>query len=61
MACPGEGVIVSGGQDKKVRIWKDIAELPQGWEELSAKKRAKREERGEVKTSGKPFLRATKQ
>jgi hypothetical protein len=43
---------VSGGQDKNVRVWKDIAELPQGWEDLSAKKRAKREERGEVKTSG---------
>ena len=52
---------MSGGQDKNVRVWKDIAELPQGWEELSAKKRAKREERGEVKTSGDFYqLRAHK-
>lgn len=47
---------MSGGQDKNVRVWKDIAELPQGWEELSAKKRAKREERGEVKTSGDFYI-----
>jgi len=51
VACLSDRVLVSGGQDKNVRVWKDIAELPQGWEELSAKKRAKREERGEVKTS----------
>ena len=48
-----DGVIASTGFDKSIKIWRDLDQLPDEVDEIKAKKRAKREDRGEVKTSGK--------
>lgn len=47
-----DGVIASTGFDKSIKIWRDLDQLPDEVDEIKAKKRAKREDRGEVKTSG---------
>jgi len=46
-----ENVICSAGQDKKVNIWKEISKSEETPDETSGKKRAKREARGEIKTT----------
>merc|ERR1711990_812587 len=45
------GVIASTGYDKTIRIWRDLDKLPEYSDDISAKKKANREERGEVRTS----------
>ena len=47
-----DGVIASTGFDKSIKIWRDLDQLPDEVDEIKSKKRAKREDRGEVKTSG---------
>jgi len=46
-----DGVIASTGFDKSIKIWRDLDQLPDEVDEIKSKKRAKREDRGEVKTS----------
>ena len=52
----GEGMLVSAGADKTIKIWRDLEQSKQDSnhnnDELSAKKRAKREERGQIRTTG---------
>jgi len=47
-----DGVIASTGFDKSIKLWRDLDQLPDEVDEIKSKKRAKREDRGEVKTSG---------
>ena len=50
----GDGVLVTAGFDKTIKIWRNLEkETDNTGEEISAKKRAKREERGQVRTTGK--------
>merc|ERR1712227_66624 len=44
-----KNTLISAGQDRKIKIWKDFSMLGSESDDLSSKKRAKRELRGEVK------------
>ena len=47
-----KNTLISAGQDRKIKIWKDFSTLGSESDDVSSKKRAKREQRGEVKTTG---------
>ena len=49
----GNGVLVSAGADKTIKIWNNLESSDSNHnDDLSAKKRAKREERGQIRTTG---------
>jgi len=50
----GDGILVSAGADKTIKIWRDLEQPRQDSnhnDDLTAKKRAKREERGKILTT----------
>jgi len=48
----GNGVLVSAGADKTIKIWNNLESSDSNHnDDLSAKKRAKREERGQIRTT----------
>lgn len=48
-----DGVLISAGADRTIKIWQNLDQgESKNDDDLSAKKRAKREERGQVRTTG---------
>ena len=49
-----DGVLISAGADRTIKLWQNLDQGDsKNDDDLSAKKRAKREERGQVRTTGK--------